>query len=252
MSDGAAADVTFDRRPPPTGPPLSSTTAPDVRPPDRRDRSVPAALQQLSSPELIALLALSMSLVALGIDLILPAFPEIRADLGLAADSNATAGLVTAYFIGLAAGQFGFGVLADGRGRRTAMYLGLAVYTLGAVASVLAPSLGALYAARFVWGIGASAGRVVTLAVVRDTWSGDRMSRAMSFVMAVFILVPVVSPALGSALLLAVTWRWLFGVCALAAIGVAVWALRLPETLAPSDRRSMARKLLASANMGIK
>lgn len=197
------------------------------------------ALERLGATQLIALLAVSMSLTALGIDLVLPAFGDIRADLGLAADSNATAGLVTAYFIGLAIGQLGFGVLADGRGRRPALYLGYAIYGVGAVASVLAPSLETLLVARVVWGLGAASGRVVTLAVVRDTWTGDRMSRAMSFIMAVFILVPVVSPTLGAGLLTIVGWRWLFAVCAAAVAAVALWALRLPETLAPADRRQM-------------
>lgn len=216
--------------------------APAAAPPstDRDGASrLPVALQHLGAAELIALLAISMSMTALGIDLLLPAFPDVRADLGLAADSNATAGLVTTYFLGLAIGQLFFGVLADGRGRRVALYVGYGLYGLGALASFLAPGLTALLAARVVWGVGAAAGRVVTLAVIRDTWSGDKMSRAMSFVMAVFILVPIVSPALGQALLVVVSWRWLFAVCAIATALVSLWAIRLPETLAVDDRRSM-------------
>jgi DHA1 family bicyclomycin/chloramphenicol resistance-like MFS transporter len=201
----------------------------------------------LGPAERIALLAFTMSLTALGIDLLLPAFPEVRASLGLAADSNATAGLITTYFLGLAVGQIGFGVLADGRGRRRTLYLGFAIYGFGALASVFAPTLPALLVTRFIWGLGGAAGRVVTLAVVRDTWSGDRMSRAMSFVMAVFILVPVVSPAVGASLLTVVSWRWLLVVCAAAAAGVAVWALRLPETLRPENRRSMRPRRVAQA-----
>lgn len=217
---------------------------------DAQQRS--GALDRLGPTEMIALLAISMSLTALAIDLLLPAFADIRTDLGLAAGSNATAGLITTYFLGLAVGQVGFGVLADGRGRRIALYAGYAIYVVGAIASVLAPTLGWLLVARGAWGVGAAAGRVVTLAVIRDTWSGDRMSRAMSFVMAVFILVPVISPTLGAALLAVASWRWLFGVCALAAAVVALWALRLPETLPTERRRSMRpRRVVQAARIAV-
>ncbi len=223
---------------------MPSTPTPAVASPvDDR----PIALQQLHPAQLTALLALSMALTALGIDLMLPAFGAIRADLGLAADSNATAGLVTAYFLGLAVGQLFFGIIADSFGRRRALYIGYAVYGVGALLAVLAPTLGTVVAARALWGVGAAGGRVVTLAVIRDTWEGDRMSRAMSFVMAVFIIVPILAPALGAAIVSVAHWRWTFGVCALAAAGIALWARRLPETLAVEHRRELTVTRLVEA-----
>jgi MFS transporter, DHA1 family, multidrug resistance protein len=99
-----------------------------------------------------------------------------------------------------------------------------------------------------VWGLGAAGPRVVTVAVIRDTYEGDRMSRAMSFVMAVFLVVPVLAPTIGAAIVSVAGWRWVFGVCVLAAAVMALWALRLPETLAPEHRLELRfGRVLAAA-----
>lgn len=190
----------------------------------------------LGRVEFTTLLAMSMALAALGIDLMLPALGDIRLDLGLAADSPATAGLITAYFLGLAAGQLVYGPLADRFGRRPALYLGFWIYGAAALGSALSVGLGPLLVARFVWGLGAAGPRVITITVVRDRFEGERMSRAMSFIMAVFILVPVFAPTLGAALASVASWRWLFVACTVATVVVGVWALRLPETLRPEHR----------------
>lgn len=196
----------------------------------RRDRS------ELGQIEFTAFLAMSMALAALGIDLMLPAFGAMRADFGLPEGSTATGGLVTAYFMGLAVGQVVYGPLADRFGRRPTLLAGYVVYGLAALAATFAPSLTVLLIARFAWGFGAAGPRVVTLAVVRDSFEGERMSRAMSLIMAVFILVPVVSPAIGAAIISVAHWRWIFGLCVIAVIAMTLWARRLPETM-PEEHR---------------
>jgi DHA1 family bicyclomycin/chloramphenicol resistance-like MFS transporter len=105
--------------------------------------------------ELIAVLALVMSIVALAVDIMLPAFADIRAEFGLAADSTAAAGLITTFLLGLAVSQLVYGVLADRFGRKPVLYAGIGLYIIGALASALAPGLGWLLAARFLWGVGA-------------------------------------------------------------------------------------------------
>ena len=187
--------------------------------------------RSLGRVEFTSLLAMSMALAALGIDLMLPAFGAIREDLGLGPTSTAVAGLVTAYFLGLAAGQLVYGPLADRFGRRPALYVGYAIYGLGALLATVAPTLSLLLVSRFVWGLGAAGPRVVTLAVIRDSFEGERMSRAMSFVMAVFILVPVVAPTLGAGIVALGSWRWIFAACVIAVVAMALWSTRLPETL---------------------
>lgn len=214
-------------------------------------RGRPRALEVLGHRQLIALLAFSMALTALGIDLLLPAFGAIRAEYGLAADDNATAGLVTAYFLGLAGGQLLYGVLADAIGRRRSLYLGYGIYFLGAIAAIFAPSFELLLAARVLWGVGAAGSRVVCLAVIRDTWAGDKMSRAMSFIMAVFITVPILAPALGQVIVDVAAWRWIFGACAVGVVLVSLWAMRLPETLAEENRLPLQADRLVAATKAV-
>jgi DHA1 family bicyclomycin/chloramphenicol resistance-like MFS transporter len=92
-------------------------------------------------------------------------------------------------------------------------------------------------ACRFLWGFGAAAPRSLALAMVRDVYAGERMARTMSHVMATFIVVPVLAPALGAgALAVSSSWRIVFWIPIVAAIGLALWSLRVPETL-PLDRR---------------
>lgn len=206
-----------------------------------------AQQRTLGRAEFTALLALSVALAALGIDIMLPALGAIREELGLPADSTAVAGLVTAYFLGLAIGQIGYGPLSDRFGRRPTLYVGYGVYALGALAAAASPTLPLLLVSRFVWGLGAAGPRTVTVAVIRDTYSGDQMSRAMSFVMAVFLIVPVIAPTIGAAVVALGSWRWVFGVCVLAVAAMSVWAVRLPETLRPEHRLELRFRRVARA-----
>lgn len=212
-----------------------------------RARGGARAGRDLGRVELTAFLALSMALAALGIDLMLPALGEIRRDLGLAPGATAVTGLVTAYFLGLAAGQLVYGPLADRYGRKRALHVGYAVYGVGALAAALGPTLAAVWVARFVWGLGAAGPRVATIALIRDRYEGEEMARAMSFVMAVFILVPVVAPTLGALGAATIGWRATFGLCVVTAAAVALWARRVPETLAPEHRLPLSPARLAAA-----
>ena len=198
--------------------------------------------------ELVGILAMAMALGALGIDLMLPAFPDMRQEFGLDPDSNRIAGVVTTYVLGFSVGTLFFGPLSDRYGRKPALYLGFAVYAAGAIASALAPSLGTLLGARLLWGFGAASARTVAVSIVRDLYDGDRMARIMSFIIAVFILVPIVAPSLGAGIVAVAPWETVFWVSAGFAAMVGVWSLRLPETLRPDDRRTLrARDLLSAA-----
>lgn len=186
--------------------------------------------------ELLALLSLTMALTALSIDLMLPAFGEIRAAFGMEPDSSDVAAMVTVFMIGLASVQLLYGPFSDRFGRKPMLYAGFALYALGAAGAALAPSFGLLLLSRFLWGVGAAGPRVIGLAIVRDTHQGDQMARAMSFIMAVFILVPVLAPSVGAAILSFAPWRAVFWFCVIYLVGMALWVLRLPETLDPNDR----------------
>lgn len=177
-----------------------------------------------------------MASAAISIDLILPAFGRIRADLGLAADSSATAGLVTAFFLGMAVGPIPFGLLADRFGRRWILLITCALFSGGAIAAAAVPSLKWMLWARFAWGLGSAGLRVIAVATIRDRFVGNDMAREMAFAMAIFISVPVVAPALGAGLIKIMPWRGTFVICAVFGVLIAAWSLRLPETL-PVDRR---------------
>ncbi|MFV0309499.1 MAG: multidrug effflux MFS transporter [Desertimonas sp.] len=189
--------------------------------------------------EFVVLLAMTMAMTALAMDVMLPAFPDIREAMGLPPGSTDVSQLVTAFFLGLAVAQVPAGILSDHFGRTAVLRVGLVVYALGALATLLAPSLGWMLAARFAWGIGAAAPRVTAVAIVRDRFSGDEMARVMSLVMTMFLLVPVVAPAIGSALLVIGPWQTVFAFCAVVGLTMALWMRRLPETLPVEDRRSL-------------
>ena len=151
--------------------------------------------------EFVAMMALLMALTALSIDVMLPALPLIRDEYGLT-DPNRMQLVVTAYIVGFAAGQLVHGPLSDWLGRKPVLLVGLAVYALASVGCLLAGSFEGLLAARAVQGLANAAPRVVAIAVVRDVYGGRRMAEVMSFVMVVFIIVPVLAPSIGGAFLL--------------------------------------------------
>ena len=194
--------------------------------------------------ELVAFLAITMALNALAIDVVLPGLPALGADLGVHEDNRRQL-VIVAYLIGMGASQLVQGPLADRIGRRPTLLLGLAIYSAAGLASALAPSFGVLIAARVAQGLGAGAPRVVAVSIARDRYRGPEMARVMSLVMMVFMVVPILAPTVGQAILLIAPWRWIFGVLALAGIAIGVWThLRLTETLAPAHRRPLSPRAI--------
>ena len=189
-----------------------------------------------SFAEFVALISLMMALTAVSIDAMLPALPQLGRDLQVQ-NANDRQLVVSMIFLGLAVGQLFFGPLSDSFGRKPAIYIGLVLFMGGALLCMLAISFPMLLAGRLLQGIGASAPRAVSLALVRDEFSGRAMARIMSFVMTVFILTPMLAPSLGQAILQFSGWRAIFGSYVLLAAFVLLWfALRQPETLAPENR----------------
>ncbi|HEY8246559.1 MAG TPA: multidrug effflux MFS transporter [Hyphomicrobium sp.] len=200
-----------------------------------RDRAFATAAaaqkKQMSMPEFIGLVAMMMALTALSIDIMLPALPAIGEALGIA-DANDRQIVIISYMFGFAAGQLVYGRLSDRYGRKPVLMAGMAIFLAGSLVAALAGDFTLLLAARTVQGIGAAAPRVIAFAIVRDRYSGREMARVMSFAMAIFIIIPVLAPAMGQGLLFVGTWRLMFDLLLVAGIIVALWAgLRLPETM---------------------
>ncbi|MDA3039555.1 MAG: MFS transporter [Actinomycetota bacterium] len=196
--------------------------------------------QPIGPKQFIALLSMVMALPAVGIDLMLPAFDDMRQAFGLAPDSNEVARIVTAYFLGMSLAPLPYGALADRIGRKPVLWLSGTVYMVGAIGSALAPSLGFMLIARFVWGLGAAGGRVVAFAIIRDTRQGEEMAKTMSYIMGVFVLVPIIAPSLGAIIIGLGPWRAVFWAAVFFAAVVLVWSRRLDETLTVSSRRPMS------------
>ncbi|SIQ84078.1 MFS transporter, DHA1 family, bicyclomycin/chloramphenicol resistance protein [Paracoccus thiocyanatus] len=198
-----------------------------------------ASSRDVSRPEFIALIAGLMALNALAIDVMLPALPYMGHALGVA-DENDRHFVLTAYMLGFGAAQLAFGPLSDRFGRRAPLFVGLVIYAAAACAAVFSPNFATLLALRFVQGVGAAGTRVIATSVVRDRFHGRAMAEVMSLVFMVFMIVPVVAPAIGQVILLTGPWEYIFLFMAAVSVAITVWAvLRLPETLAPERRRPL-------------
>lgn len=175
----------------------------------------------------------------LSVDMYLPALPRMTGDLHA---SEATLQFtLTAFILGLAAGQLIAGPLSDSVGRRRPLLIGLALYTASAVLCALSPSVGVLIVTRLLQAFGAAAGIVIARAVVRDLFSGTEMTKFFSTLLLVFGVGPVIAPAIGGQLLRLTSWRGVFVVqTAFGVLLLLVVLFALPESL-PADRRRPAR-----------
>ena len=189
--------------------------------------------------ETIALLAGLMALNAFAIDAMIPALPDIGAHLGVT-DENRRQLVIVAYTFGFGLGQLFWGPLADRFGRKPVLTAGIAAYVVFALFCSAAPSFALLVGGRLLQGASAAATRVLVVAMVRDLFDGEAMARVMSLVFMVFMLVPVLAPSVGQAILTVGPWQAIFWVLGGYGILMGLWSFfRLPETLHPEFRRSL-------------
>jgi MFS transporter, DHA1 family, multidrug resistance protein len=168
-------------------------------------------------------------------DMYLPAFPAVEATFHTA---PGTAQLtLAAWFAGLAIGQIMQGTLSDRLGRRLPLMIGFSIFALAMIGGALAPNLEVLAILRFFGAVGASAGMVITRAVVRDLAEGHRGAILMSRLVLVMGVAPILAPSVGAAFLTFASWRFIFWFQAVYGASCAILAWRvLPETL-PETRR---------------
>ena len=200
--------------------------------------------------EFIAFAALLTSAIALSIDMLLPAFAELRSTFGMEPTSNLPGLTITCIFVGMAIGMPIYGPLADTFGRLPILRIGIALFALGALGATLAPNLGFLLASRVLWGIGCAAPRTISQAMIRDKFEGDDMARVMAIVQTVFFAGPVLAPVIGDLLLRSGgTWRltMLFGL--VLAVVMWLWSFRVAESLQASNRRELS---FATTRQGIR
>ncbi|MGH6707326.1 MAG: multidrug effflux MFS transporter [Bradyrhizobium sp.] len=191
-------------------------------------------------PEFVVIIASIMALNPLAMDMMLPALPNIRSAFHLA-DANRPQMVLSIFIIGFGVGQFVMGPLSDRFGRRPILLGGMTVYCVASLLAIAAPSFETLLLARALQGLCTSATRVIATSIVRDCYAGRRMASVMSLAMMVFIAVPVIAPSFGQAVLMLTQWRGIFIVLMAYGVVALIWsALRMPETLPPQLRRSLA------------
>jgi DHA1 family bicyclomycin/chloramphenicol resistance-like MFS transporter len=203
-----------------------------------------AAISKLGRDALV--LGLLTAVGAFAIDMYLPALPAIGRSLG--ASTGAVQMSLVAFLVTMGFGQLVCGPVSDMIGRKRPLYIGLTVFIVASVGCGLAPSIGWLVAFRFLQGLGACAGMVVPLAVVRDLYTGTDAARLMSRLMLVFSVSPILSPLLGTLVVEVWSWRAIFALVTVAAsLGIVLLAAFLPETRPAATRRESS---VRSAVMG--
>jgi DHA1 family bicyclomycin/chloramphenicol resistance-like MFS transporter len=194
---------------------------------------------RVSQAEFVALVAMLFATIAISIDAMLPAMPDIAAALSPEAP-NAAQLVVTSFVLGMGIGTLFTGPLSDAFGRKRVILVGSGLYALAALACYFAPTLELLLAARLLQGLAAAAPRTVSVAMVRDLYAGREMARIMSFAMMIFTIVPAIAPLMGQGIIALGGWHSIFLAYILFSGLTMLWlGLRQPETLAPEKRRPL-------------
>jgi len=204
------------------------------------DAWVSSGHRPMGFPEFVVVIASIMALNPLAMDMMLPALPNIGSAFHIEV-ANRPQMVLSTFLLGFGVGQFVMGPLSDRFGRRPVLLGGMAVYCIASLLAIAAPSFETLLLARALQGLGTSATRVIAVSIVRDCYAGRKMASVMSLAMMVFIAVPVIAPSFGQAVMLLAQWRGIFIVLMLYGVAALIWsALRMPETLPVSERKSIA------------
>lgn len=199
--------------------------------------------------EFVALMASLMSIVALSIDALLPALPEIGDALNVI-DPAKNQLLITMIFLGLGVGQLIFGPLSDSFGRKPMVYFGFAVFVIASIVCVTTNNFELMIVGRIFQGIGLSSPRTIAIAMTRDTYKGDFMAKVMSIIVMFFILVPIVAPTFGQLLLDFFNWKAIFNINLLIGLIIVLWFWkRQPETLNQKHRKPFSLSIFKTGSL---
>ena len=187
--------------------------------------------------EFVSMVAAMMAMMALGIDTMLPALPQIGTAMGVA-DENERQWIVNSFVLGFGVATIFYGPVSDRFGRKPLLLAGMVGYAICCIGIIVAPSFAILLTLRVLQGASIAATRVVATSMVRDCYAGRQMARVMSLAMMIFLAVPILAPSIGQAIMVIFPWQGLFATLAAFALVIFVWVgLRLPETLHPDYRR---------------
>jgi DHA1 family bicyclomycin/chloramphenicol resistance-like MFS transporter len=181
------------------------------------------------------------SLTALGpfsIDMYLPSFPAIAADLHTTIEQVALS--LSSYFIGISAGQLLYGPLLDKYGRKTPLYIGLGVYLLASFGCMAAGTVNSLIALRFIQAIGSCAAAVAAVAMVRDLFPVEENAKVFALLMLVVGASPMIAPTVGGYVTASLGWHAIFLILAIIAVVILLAVIFfLPDTYVPDHNLSL-------------
>ncbi len=196
-------------------------------------------IPRLSTTEFIALMGMMFATIAFSIDAMLPALPDIAAQLSPDTPNYAQL-VITSFVMGMGVGTLVTGPLSDAFGRKTIIIIFAALYMVGAALAWAASSMELLIAARIIQGLGAAGPRVASMALIRDLYTGREMARIISFAMLVFTVFPAVAPLIGHGIIELFGWRAIFISFLLFSLVSVGWlTLRQAETHPPANRRKL-------------
>lgn len=195
---------------------------------------------------LLFLVCLYASAGQLAIDIYVSALPAMARSFG--ASPQAIQSSVSAYMVAYALGQLIFGPVADAYGRKRVLAVGLVVYTIGCVLSLAAPNLETFILARCLQGFGIAVTNLLAKAIITDSFSGQALMHAFTYMSIAWGLAPIVAPVIGAHLQ---TWfGWRACLVFLLVYSLLMWGIlwRYRETL-PSPVRLEPRTLMKNAGM---
>jgi DHA1 family bicyclomycin/chloramphenicol resistance-like MFS transporter len=192
--------------------------------------------RSLPTFEFVTLMAMLFAMIAFSIDAMLPALPEIGAELYPDNLNNAQL-IITSFILGMGIGTLFTGPLSDSFGRKPILFVGVALYIAASLLAWAAKTLELMLIARILQGLGVAGPRVVGMAIIRDLYHGRRMAKLMSFTMLVFSLVPAIAPTIGAMIMYYFDWRMIFVSFVVFACVTTLWLMmRQHETLPINSR----------------
>tara|TARA_Y100001934_G_scaffold245429_2_gene303657 strand:- start:5440 stop:6654 length:1215 start_codon:yes stop_codon:yes gene_type:complete len=186
-------------------------------------------LKRTEGVAFVVTLAGLAAVTATAVDIFLPAQPMIGSIFGL--PSGAGGVLIAAYFLGYGPGMMLWGPLADRYGRLPPLYISLIAFVVLAVVCATTDSFEVLVAARGLQGVAGGGGPVIARAIARDMGGGARTVRLLTTMTAIFSAAPLLSPIVGSGLLMVFEWPSVFwALVVFGALLILATVLFIPET----------------------
>jgi len=188
----------------------------------------------IGAKELTWMMALTMALNAMALDSMLPAFPDMQKSFGLG--GNQIQYVIGVYLFGMGAGAIIYGPLSDRYGRKPIMLSTISLFSLFSLASCFASNFTIFLILRLAQGLCGAAMGVLVMSIIRDKFEGDAMAKRMSLIFLTFMIVPIIAPTIGQAILWVASWQYIFMSLSAVALIIAFWiARRLPETLSQDN-----------------